>query len=102
MSYAQKTDWIVFVIHPCLLLKKNFIENERKMPILLNKTFEYELLQNPNSYEKSSYEKSSYAVVMPFRKVVTRFRKVVTRFRKVVTIRSLMKYSKKFVYYSLK
>ena len=45
--------------------------------------------------EKSSYEKSSYAVVTPFRKVVTRF-------RKVVTIRSLMKYSKKFVYYSLK
>jgi hypothetical protein len=55
-----------------------------------------------SSYEKSSYEKSSYAVVTPFRKVVTRFRKVVTRFRKVVTIRSLMKYSKKFVYYSLK
>ena len=48
-----------------------------------------------SSYEKSSYEKSSYAVVTPFRKVVTRF-------RKVVTIRSLMKYSKKFVYYSLK
>jgi len=30
----KKTDWIVFVIHPCLLLKKNFIENKRKMPIL--------------------------------------------------------------------
>ena len=34
MSYAQKDDWIEFFIHSCLLLKKNFIENEQKMPIL--------------------------------------------------------------------
>ena len=29
----KKTDWIVFSIHSYPLLKKNFIENERKMPI---------------------------------------------------------------------
>ena len=63
--------------------------------VVTTKVVTRKVVTEKSSYEKSSYEKSSYAVV-------TRFRKVVTRFRKVVTIRSLMKYSKKFVYYSLK
>ena len=70
--------------------------------VVTRKVVTRKVVTEKSSYEKSSYEKSSYAVVTPFRKVVTRFRKVVTPFRKVVTIRSLMKYSKKFVYYSLK
>ena len=63
--------------------------------VVTRKVVTRKVVTEKSSYEKSSYEKSSYAVVTPFRKVVTRF-------RKVVTIRSLMKYSKKFVYYSLK
>ena len=43
----KKTDWIVFVIHSCLLLKKNFIENERKM--ILDVFFErQQLIIQPN------------------------------------------------------